>query len=276
MEAVVSKSSFNFNRRRRRKLKVMAGCRSPDTDYYISKDDAICGKDYFHEYLCWWMTALMQAKGYGVEATEKSAKHYQHAFVARENLQTPNRAVGGWLSKQMEAEDRILMEEYELLKEYHNTERRQVLLPLHAGSPLNRQQPQQQQQQQEGIDTRFTRKRVHGPYTCEDCGKVLKRSSSLSNHKLIHKNVKAFCCEKCGTRFLRKSDLGKHYAIHTGSKPYVCNVCDKSFSQSSNMLTHKRRHTGVKPYKCNFCSKSFYRKVDVKRHEIVHNISESE
>ena len=222
----------------------------------------------------------MQAKGYGAEATEKSAKSCQYESMARENLQTPNRAVRGWLSKQLEAEDRILMEEYGLLKEYQNTEQRQVLLPLHGASPLNRQQQQQakqqQQQQQEGIDSRFTRKRVHGPYTCEDCGKVLKRSSSLSNHKLIHRNIKAFCCEKCGARFLRKSDLGKHYAIHTGSKPYVCNVCDKSFSQSSNMLTHKRRHTGVKPYKCNFCSKSFYRKVDVKRHEIVHNISEGE
>lgn len=130
--------------------------------------------------------------------------------------------------------------------------------------------------QQTNARVRIDKKGVSGPYMCHDCGKILKRSSSLSNHRLIHKNVKAFKCEKCNASFLRKSDLGKHYAIHTGSKPYVCSICSKSFSQSSNMLTHKRRHSGVKPYKCGYCMKSFYRKVDVKRHEIVHTTSESE
>ena len=149
--------------------------------------------------------------------------------------------------------------------------------------PMNKRQamgsrcgvsPVKKQMQEPGPN--MPKKRVHGPYTCEDCGKVLKRSSSLSNHKLIHKNVKAYRCDKCGARFLRKSDLGKHLATHTGSKPYICDICDKSFSQSSNMLTHKRRHTGIKPFKCDICPKSFYRKVDVKRHEIVHNLPEDQ
>ncbi len=133
-----------------------------------------------------------------------------------------------------------------------------------------------EQQHSDLMAMKVARRTERGPYMCHDCGKILKRSSSLSNHRLIHKNVKAFKCEKCGASFLRKSDLGKHYAIHTGSKPYICDICNKSFSQSSNMLTHKRRHSGVKPYKCDYCLKSFYRKVDVKRHEIVHSISEGE
>ena len=107
-------------------------------------------------------------------------------------------------------------------------------------------------------------------YQCEVCLKRFQRSSSLSNHRLIHKNNKSYECKQCGTCFLRKSDLEKHVIIHSGNKPYQCHTCGKRFSQSSNMLTHQRRHTGVRPYSCSFCGKCFYRKVDVRRHATIH------
>uniref|UniRef100_A0A7M5V104 C2H2-type domain-containing protein n=2 Tax=Clytia hemisphaerica TaxID=252671 RepID=A0A7M5V104_9CNID len=87
-------------------------------------------------------------------------------------------------------------------------------------------------------------------HQCEYCLKWFQRSSSLSNHRLIHKNSKSYKCNHCNMSFLRKSDLGKHMVTHSGSKPYQCNVCGKRFSQSSNMLTHQRRHTGIRPYSC--------------------------
>lgn len=107
-------------------------------------------------------------------------------------------------------------------------------------------------------------------HKCEICLKSFKRASSLSNHRLIHNNSKAFKCDQCNMSFLRKSDLGKHVVIHSGNKPYGCSTCGKRFSQSSNMLTHQRRHSGIRPYSCTFCGKSFYRKVDVRRHCSVH------
>ena len=107
-------------------------------------------------------------------------------------------------------------------------------------------------------------------HQCEYCLKWFQRSSSLSNHRLIHKNSKTFKCNQCNMSFLRKSDLGKHMVTHSGNKPYQCNVCGKHFSQSSNMLTHQRRHTGIRPYSCGICGKAFYRKVDVRRHASVH------
>ena len=107
-------------------------------------------------------------------------------------------------------------------------------------------------------------------HQCEYCTKWFYRSSSLSNHRLIHRNTKSFKCGQCNMSFLRKSDLGKHSVTHSGSKPYQCKVCGKRFSQSSNMLTHQRRHTGIRPYSCSICGKAFYRKVDVRRHASVH------
>ena len=200
----------------------------------------------------------MQSKGYHIE--ENGTKYIRDSQVIRDNSQihyeSPyRRAVNSRLSS-----ERI----FGSLGEFPPMNKRLASEPRYGVSTVKKQT------QEPGRD--MPKKRVHGPYTCEDCGKVLKRSSSLSNHKLIHKNVKAYRCDKCGAQFLRKSDLGKHLATHTGSKPYICDICDKSFSQSSNMLTHKRRHTGIKPFKCDVCPKSFYRKVDVKRHEIVHSL----
>ena len=107
-------------------------------------------------------------------------------------------------------------------------------------------------------------------YHCKVCSKSFDRSSSLSNHRLIHNNTKSYKCKQCSMKFLRKSDLAKHTITHTGSKPYECSICGKRFSQSSNMLTHQRRHSGIRPYSCLYCGKSFYRKVDVRRHTVIH------
>ncbi|CAG2103063.1 unnamed protein product [Medioppia subpectinata] len=106
-----------------------------------------------------------------------------------------------------------------------------------------------------------------------NCNKSFKTLSNLNQHKnVIHLNVRFICdFNECHKSFTTKEDLFRHKScVHLNEKTFKCNEekCDKKFGYKSHLIRHKRIHSGEKPFVCHFnnCNKSFGRNDKLKVH----------
>lgn len=81
-------------------------------------------------------------------------------------------------------------------------------------------------------------------------------------------------CRVCGKILSRSTKLSEHFRSHTGEKPFHCDICKAYFSRSYDLTKHKERHSGSYKYKCEGeedgvtwgCGKGFHKKGDLNRH----------
>lgn len=135
----------------------------------------------------------------------------------------------------------------------------------------------------------------HEPYTCDLCGKTIRRFVDLRSHiEKTHLRLRKFQCHLCGDNFFASNnlkfhltthdnsrprsqckicgvlvlDLKKHFKTsHNDSNPVVCNICGKSLMNEMKLRYHTyKRHPPQGKYKCTICDKDFCNALYLKEH----------
>ena len=96
-----------------------------------------------------------------------------------------------------------------------------------------------------------------GPFTCDICGTVCLRLSSLNRHKQRHDpDAMKYACGTCNRKFFQKYDLYEHEFTH---KPKVkCEACEKMVSNLKGHMKLCRKALASKSLvRCRKCDKVF-------------------
>ncbi|XP_036341177.1 gastrula zinc finger protein XlCGF46.1-like isoform X3 [Rhagoletis pomonella] len=121
------------------------------------------------------------------------------------------------------------------------------------------------------VKTKKKVKDMSEPVKCEECGKIMKRSS-LKKHKQRHK-PKTFLCQACPKTFKESCALKNHELCHNENRErFPCDICNQSFLTTYTYKKHRLTHeTNRKPiYQCAQCEKSFLHKNGLTIHELHH------
>ncbi|XP_062546515.1 RB-associated KRAB zinc finger protein-like [Armigeres subalbatus] len=176
--------------------------------------------------------------------------------------------------KIVEVQDEILNNSHDMVVEIEENEAiidepdayEVLYLDTASGSPLRRSHGALE----ENLSSQAEQKpgETNGKKFCEICNKYVNR---LTQHQLIHKEVRPFQCTYCSKGFNQLCNLKKHVRIHTKEKPYLCSECDKGFTNSTELKIHMRIHTQERPFECTECGKSFVTSGHLVRHARSHS-----
>lgn len=115
-------------------------------------------------------------------------------------------------------------------------------------------------------------------YICDICGKTLKRSDGLLEHKMyVHGGMKKkrntqrrYICEICGASYKSKYSLDEHNLIkhcEGAVLKYKCDQCPKSFYRNHLLQNHvNKEHLKERPFQCTICQKKFYSQYYLYKH----------
>ncbi|OWF41081.1 uncharacterized protein LOC110462926 [Mizuhopecten yessoensis] len=107
-------------------------------------------------------------------------------------------------------------------------------------------------------------------HLCPHCYKGFKSRQQLTQHNLVHTNVRKYHCKFCERSFKQLSHLHQHHRIHTGEKPYRCPLegCDRAFPQLSNLQHHIRNHDKLvdSQFQCHLCDRAYPNEATLKAH----------
>lgn len=95
----------------------------------------------------------------------------------------------------------------------------------------------------------------HTEHLCATCGIIFKSFIKLRGHMRIHEE-RTYTCEECGKVFKRSDLLTVHRRCHTKELSFVCKICSKAYKMKRYLDRHMAVHNDVK-INCRFCDASF-------------------
>ncbi|CAH8584746.1 unnamed protein product [Schistosoma intercalatum] len=105
-----------------------------------------------------------------------------------------------------------------------------------------------------------------GPATCEYCGLIYPKRSSLRYHIFrMHNQELAHECFMCQRRFRLETELRRHVKeMHSGA--VKCEICHKVCANLRCYAQHRQKHFRTRIYQCTDCQTTFKSKLAMKRH----------
>ena len=107
------------------------------------------------------------------------------------------------------------------------------------------------------------------PFTCHECGRVLKSIMLLDQHLRLHTGELPFQCRICGENFKSHTALSVHRRSHKADC-FRCRECGASFRDHNIYKVHMDEHSGFKPHLCSKCGAAFAQRTQLKKHLIKH------
>ncbi|XP_077496953.1 uncharacterized protein LOC144107697 isoform X1 [Amblyomma americanum] len=115
-----------------------------------------------------------------------------------------------------------------------------------------------------------------GPAVCHQCGYVTRNLRVFLRHRMMHRDVRAFCCRYCPQRFCLPESLFLHLQVHTEKHPYACSSCGVRTRLLLQLWRHELRSLAQRLCLCHRCGLICHIRENLRQHLLkVHKVSVS-
>ncbi|CAN8004954.1 unnamed protein product [Ixodes pacificus] len=91
------------------------------------------------------------------------------------------------------------------------------------------------------------------PCVCHRCGYTTRNQRVFLRHRMMHRDVRAFCCRYCTQRFCLPESLFLHLQVHSETFPYSCSSCGVKTRLLLQLWRHELRRLAQRLCLCHRC-----------------------
>lgn len=112
-----------------------------------------------------------------------------------------------------------------------------------------------------------------GLAVCHRCGYTTRNQRVFLRHRMMHRDVRAFCCRYCPQRFCLPESLFLHLQVHTESYPYTCSSCGVGTRLLLQLWRHELRSLAQRLCFCHRCGLICHVRENLRTHLLkVHDV----